>query len=342
MRELVVVVVLVASSAWARPLPKGLAISFKDQTLYAARDGMVVKVFDDDVAVREEIDGLTSAELSADGTLVVLHVDKACAGASVTNVRLASIDARFENVRGMQQLAKNKHDDAITHFNAAVTADDADLFVTNLLSAQALGKQFDDADRTIARYAPKRRAWFAWRLAVDPDLAALRGRASAKSYVTAPSKLASSAFDGDAVAVSPLGLVAMHEDNITGIPTPDTDFALAIYTPGAFEEPLRITAVPSNTRPVDRALAAMGFEKRAVTWVESSNVATSPDKTTSVTFDDSGATVKRGKTSVHVANYDSVRRVGFAGDLVIIQTYEHLSQCSGDIQQFFAKIVQLK
>ena len=360
--------VLAASSpAYAnKPLPKGLTISFKDGVLYAARDGLVVPLLDDETALQAAVGDFNGAELRDDGESIVVHAST-CGGDYIA-VRMVTVDARFENLRGMRAHLEKKYDDAIVHFSAAVAGDNQNVYVTNLLSAQSLGKHFDDADRTIAKYGPRSRAWFAWRLAVDPDLAALRGRASAKPYVGATTtKLAVAALGRDDVAVSPLGFVATHEWLAWGGPGAPDAYDLALYTLGGADDPLRLPAIPlaltcggmgqsctkaedakraASMHKLDGVLSGLGFEKRATTWVDvlgnDAKVVTSPDKGTTVTIGDAGVTVKRGKTSVDVAIDGRLLRIGFAGDLVVIRIREGFVPCDGDAQRSYSKIVQLK
>jgi hypothetical protein len=115
----------------------------------------------------------------------------------------------------MQLHTKKKYADAIAHFTIATQkAPEVAMYATNLLSAQAMAGKLDDADKTIATYAPRNIPWFVWRLAVDPELKAVAKRPSAKLGAakpgTAKSKLNQTFTkkDHDEIAYSPLGIAA--------------------------------------------------------------------------------------------------------------------------------------
>jgi hypothetical protein len=116
------------------------------------------------------------------------------------------VQARLENAIGMSFHTKKKYADAITHFTAALAADPKPVYVTNLLSAQAMGDKLDDADKTLATWGKKLAPWIVWRLAVDSDLKKLVGRPSTKLGPDKPGKATSKL--GEDIAVSLLGYVA--------------------------------------------------------------------------------------------------------------------------------------
>ena len=244
--SLVAVGILVSASALAKPLPKGMKVSLKDMALYVEQDGIKVPLFDDDRRLADQVSNLTGAELSDDGGSIVVHADS-CASSDGIEVPLSEVEARLENVRGMQLHVKKKYADAIVHFTAAVKADPSTpVYVTNLLSAQSMAKRYDDADRTIASSAAAHVAWFAWRLAIDPELASVRGRAAARPFVAAkPTKLAFQAL-GDDIAVSPIGLVAVGEWNAFGGPGTDNNSELVLYDPRADVPPVRLAVTAKH------------------------------------------------------------------------------------------------
>jgi len=371
MRACVVVVMVWSSSVMARPLPKGLTVTFKGETLYASQDGITVPLLEESRALADVIGDFKNAELSEDGAQIVVHAQSCLAGDEGLTVPLASVTARLANARGMQVHVKKKYADAIVQFAAAAHADaDTPVYATNLLSAQSMAKLYDDADKTIATYAAAHAAWFGWRLAVDPELANVRARASAKPYVAAkPSKLTVEAL-GDAIAVSPTGLVALREWTFDGGPgAPDNSFDLAIYDPTKDVLPVRLTAVPleqacggmggdctkaqlakqaASMRKLDPVVAGLGFEKRATTWADAigndGKPIVSPDKRTTVTLDSSGsAVVTRGGKTTKVSIDGHLTGIGFAGDLVVVRMREGgYIKCDGDAQRSYSKIVQLK
>ena len=204
--------------AIAKPLPPGLKISVKDMYLVATLNGTTVPLLDSRVDMRagQTYTTVTSATISDDGKTLSVIGD-ACVDADVPlTMPLARVQARIDNDLGMALHLKQKYGDAIPHFAAAVQGDpDLPLFATNLLSAQSMGGKLDDADRTIATYAPKNLAWFAWRLAVDSDLKNVRDRPSVKAIVSKSSKLDANTM-GDNIAVSLLGLVAVRERILAG------------------------------------------------------------------------------------------------------------------------------
>jgi hypothetical protein len=252
---LVVAVLAVPASAVARPLPKGLTIKLVKGRVVARRGGVTVPVVDG-----ATYDRLGKAALSADGTAVVFAAHSCWAddadAADDTSVPLAQIEAGFENQLGMKAHLAKKYPDAIAHFARAAADDPATpVYATNLLSAQSLGGKLAEADQTLAAYAPKNPAWFAWRLAVDPDLKPLRGRPSTRltsARGTAHGSLAAE------IAYSPLGLIA-HEvpvEMYDGIPDGSGSWALSIVEVASGRELL--TLPTESTCAVDTDAAMSG------------------------------------------------------------------------------------
>jgi len=189
------------SAATAKPLPAGYKVSLVKKQVMITHDGVSV------LLINGVFGKLAGAELSDDGKTIVVKAQCTDEQPEPEEVELAEVDAQIENMIGMSFHTKKKYDDAIKHFTlAAQKAPGTPLYATNLLSAQSMGGKLDDADKTIATYGKKNVAWFAWRLAVDPDLKALKGRPGAK--LDAPKRgTATSKLDGK-IAYSPLGLVA--------------------------------------------------------------------------------------------------------------------------------------
>jgi hypothetical protein len=369
------VIAIAAGSAIAKPLPKGWRVFAKDGKLYVERDKVVLPIVDPEVSERAMFGELKSAKLSDDGTKLVLDVGTCTGGDEPTEIAVADVEARFENASGMQVHVKKKYADAIAHFTTAAQKDPLHpVYATNLLSAQSMAQKLDDADKTLATYGPKHVVWFAWRLAVDPELANVAGRASAKALVAdKPSKLTFDAL-GDDVAVSPRGFVAAREWSGFGGPGAIDETHLVIYELATSSIVLRLPVVaacltqkPAPDQPVmgevctkqelariaaqkkeaDRLLAILGFEKRKTTWTdpkEGADKYTSPDKST--TIDISTAKVARGKITRNLPAdtfMAKLLRIGFAGDHVAFKFRESgYAGCSGDAQRSYTAVFVVK
>ncbi|HUJ59993.1 MAG TPA: hypothetical protein VLX92_15920 [Kofleriaceae bacterium] len=377
MRALAIGIVMAAAAVSARPLPRGMAVSVKNDRLWVTVDGTTVPLDDDAYAAAHPVSQLDGVELSADGTALVIHAPD-CMGDSDPDGRQVALDAitaTVENMRGMQLHLKKKYADAIPHFAAAAKA--SQQYATNLLCAQSMAGRLDDADKTVATFSPGHAVWFGWRLAVDPELAAMRGRASVRALLAArPSKLTADAM-GDAIAVSPLGLVAIREWTFFGGPGAAGGSDILLYDIKTGDMVLRVTLVdigddcdasgkpPANDvaglppcskdvrartaahrRSVDPMLAAFAFEKRPTVWVDlvgnDADTVTTPDKKQSLTFTKNGVTLARnGKTrAATLDGQGKLIRVGFAGDYVIVQSRENgFSGCSGDAQRSYSQVL---
>lgn len=248
MRAMCVAVMLLATTASAKPLPPGWKVKLVKSSLVASRDGVTATMPTGSTSIEK----LVSAELSADGTAIEAKVEK-CGSptdgmdeAWVVSAKLAPLEATIENKLGMALHTKKKYADAIAKFTLAVQKDPTTyLYATNLLSAQAMSGKLDDADKTIATYGTKGgRMWFAWRLAVDPELKVLRDRPSAKLSAAKPGT-AKGSLQGK-IAYSPLGYAAtesagMGFDGSGGGPT---DYHLAIIDLASGKE---VHTVPTVT-----------------------------------------------------------------------------------------------
>lgn len=210
----VAIALALCGTASAKPLPAGMKIAVVKGQVKVSQGGATVPLFDD---LRYPVTKVVSSKLSDDGKSLEVQID-ACddmfsdsTGPHV--VELAPVQARLENAIGMGFHMKKKYADAIKHFTAAVAASAEPVYVTNLLSAQAMGGKLEDADQTLATYGKKLAPWIAWRLAVDSDLKALVGRPSAK-LGDKPGK-ATSKLDKE-IAVSPLGFAATEVSSDAG------------------------------------------------------------------------------------------------------------------------------
>ena len=227
--RLALLVVVVPAVVAAKPLPAGFKIDVIAHRLTASAGGESVELTDHDAGK------LGKVELDDDGKTLEIAVSL-CEGmfgdeGEPIPFDLPAIQAKLENLAGMRAQLKKKYADAIPHFTAAAKLDpETALYATNLLSAQAMAGKLDDADRTLATYASKNVAWFAWRLQVDSDLRALRGRPSTKSLAAAKRGTAKTKQLGDSIAYSPLGLAAMElsYDMWDGIPDGSGSYQLVI------------------------------------------------------------------------------------------------------------------
>ena len=261
MKLLTAALLCASNLATAKPLPDGMKVALVKNKVIVSKGGVSVPIEDGKLPTEK----LDSAELSADGKSIVVKRSR-CGGMfddgseDGETFPLAAIEAKLENALGMQLHVKKKYVDAIAHFSVAAQKDPATaVYATNLLSAQSMGKLFDDADKTIATYGKAQLPWFAWRLAVDPELKALKGRPSTK-LGPAKAGTAKGSLSGK-LAFSPLGLVATEvTSNIyDGEPDPNakdqTAFIVADAVTG--KELLRL---PSSRKVSDPILATLGFD----------------------------------------------------------------------------------
>jgi hypothetical protein len=263
MKHLTIALLCVSTVASAKPLPDGMKVTLVKKRLMVSKDGLSVPLEDSKLPN----DKLISAELSADGKTIVVKRAR-CDGMFDSSedgdtFPLAAAEARLENTAGMKLHTKKKYAEAAKHFAIAAQKDPATpLYATNLLSAQAMGKMFDDADKTIATYGKSQIPWFAWRLAVDPELKALKGRPAAKLGPAARGKAKGSLRDK--LAYSPLGLVATEV--LVGLYDGDGDPGplpsdLVIAAIGSDAELLRLsTSGKAGRKAADALLAELGFD----------------------------------------------------------------------------------
>jgi len=335
------------SIAAGKPLPDGTKVVLvKDQLffvdhdvtvpLYAAGDRELMWTFDSVRSVKLSDDDKT---IEIEGSICSYMMAKDAASASFDAVR-----ARVENVRGMQLHLKKKYADAVAHFAAAVKLDPkTPVYATNLLSAQSMGKLLADADQTLATAGPRAVAWFAWRLAVDSDLANLRGRASTRPFTSiARTKLAADALEGSVVAVSPAGFLALEQATSFGM-TPASSQDLVIYDQHGAEQ-VRVPLIEfddlcldsctkaqqahtaEHRRAASELLGVLGFSTQHVRWVDVAGPGrvASPDKQVVVDVADDKITITHGKATSTVPVDGTVNRLGFAaGAIVIVARTSH-------------------
>ncbi len=140
---------------------------------------------EDDVADYEKI---AKAELTADGKTIEVTATR-CKGElsdDVTKVRLTKIQARLDNAVGLVAHGKKQYAVAIAKFGSALAKDpDTVAYATNLLSAQLLGKKTSLAGQTLVVHGRRNPVWFAWRIAVEPDLAGAKALKGAQDFIAA-------------------------------------------------------------------------------------------------------------------------------------------------------------
>jgi hypothetical protein len=238
------------------------------------------------------------------------------------------------------------------------------LYATNLLSAQAMAKQLDEADKTLATIGPSNAAWFAWRLAVDPELAGLRGRPSTKAVLAAkPSTLTWNRLGGS-VATSPLGLVALSEWNFFGGPGAPFAYDLVIYDLRQSKVMLRLPVVAlddacgdgppematpctkralahtaEHTRIVNLVLAALGFESQPTVKLESTDGDAYASSDGKITVKVSGDKVTMGSKTAAMRPDDGGHMLFalLAGNLFVLTYRENgFLACDGDAQRTYS------
>ena len=365
MRLVVIAVLLAAAPAVAKPLPKTTKIALVKGALSITVDAVTVPLVDD---TRVDIEKLVSSELSDDGKTYVVKTIRCDGQDSETDASVTVIAARVENVLGMQQHLKKKYADAIPHFVAASDGDpDAAVYATNLLSAQSMSGKLDDADKTLAKYGPRNRAWFVWRLLVDPELDKVKGRAAATALsATKPGTLKFADLGYDHAGASPsvhLG-AALVGDFDGGPGSPDGRSLQIVDYDG--HQLLRLPVVEladgcspdasnqivpgcskatkatiaAREKVANQVLATLGFDGTAYA-AATSDTSKSPDGKTSYTIDDAGKIrVSRGKAS---KLYDDTGRgsewqVYFLPDAVLVKYRErHVITCDDDSGRLYAR-----
>ncbi len=221
----VVIAMLVAVPALAKPLPTGMKVITKLGRPYVQQGPVTVALRDDDVADYEKI---TKAQLEADGKTVAVTSTR-CKGSltdEITRVPLSKIQARIENALGLVAQTKKKYADAIAKFTLA-TAKDPETwsYGTNLLVAQLLGKKADAASQTIAVQGRKNPVWLTWRVATDADLAPVATHKRFKDLDASIRGTATVAKLGDHdIATSGTGIAAMRTLAIGSPGTTEVDF----------------------------------------------------------------------------------------------------------------------
>ncbi len=212
MRTTIVVAVVTAMTIGAqaapkpKPLPGGMKVIAKLGRPYVQQGALTVPLRDDEAADYEKI---AKAQLGADGKTLEVTSTR-CKGEAVddvTTVPLAKIQAKLDNAAGLVAHGKKQDGAAITKLSSALQKDpETPAYATNLLAAQLLGKKAALAGQTLAIHGRKNPVWFAWRIAVDADLATASTLKGAQDLVAPKPGTATLATLGERdLATSPLG-----------------------------------------------------------------------------------------------------------------------------------------
>lgn len=251
--KVAVLLVVLTSMAFAKPLPDGMKIAVKKGAIVATKGGVTVTVLDGNRPYSKVL----GAELTDDGKLAIKYVQCDEESEDPTAIPFGIVEAKFANLAGMAAHKKKKYDDAIAQFTIAAQKDPSvPMYATNLLSAQAMAKKLDDADKTIATYGKSQVPWFAWRLAVDPELKALKGRPSAKLGTEKPGKAKGDLHDK--IAYSPLGYVAteINTNLYDGMPSDEQSSDVVFIEIATGKELLRL----ASRKDINTVLAVLGFD----------------------------------------------------------------------------------
>jgi hypothetical protein len=266
------------------------------------------------------------AELTDDGKLAIKYVQCDEESEDPTAIPFGIVEAKFANLAGMAAHKKKKYIDAIAQFTIAAQKDPSvPMYATNLLSAQAMAKKLDDADKTIATYGKSQVPWFAWRLAVDPELKALKGRPSAKLGTEKPGKAKGDLHDK--IAYSPLGYVAMELNTnlYDGMPPEHQTSDVVFVELATGKELLRL----ASRKDINTVLAVLGFDvlpKAYVnTWDEKPVTAADGRK---IEFDRGTATLTVGKSKTELSWDEQIIGAGFVPKAVVgISRYRTSAGC---------------
>jgi hypothetical protein len=374
MRTLVaaILVAAAATTAAAKPLPAGTKVVIVKNRPMVKQGALTVPLLDDD---RQGAGTKITATLSDDGASIEASWDRCGMGddpdsLEQLSVPLAHVTARLENVAGMGLHLKKKYAAAIPHFVTAAAANpDEPMFATNLLSAQSMAGKLDDADRTLATYGPRNPAWFVWRLAVDPELKAVKARPAALALAAAkPGTMEVSELDKSAgwSAVGG-GLVATLEYQGDGGPGAPLEQDLVIYDLGAHRGVLRlplstaaeecdvsppdpcggdsmvprctqkqVAAIAARAKVADALLASLGFAVLPGAMAETplDDTATevkAPDGKSKVAVTQDKLHVTVGGKSFDVDREERIDHVIFVKDQVLLEVSErHIFFCDDD------------
>ncbi len=357
---LVVIGLLFATSASAapkrKPLPGGMKVITKLGRPYVQQGATTVALRDDDVADYEKI---AKAELAEDGKTIEVTAAR-CKGElpdEVTRVPLLAVQARLDNALGLVAYTKKQYAVAITKFNSAVTKDpDAPIYATNLLAAQLLGKKFSLAGQTLAVHGRRNPIWFAWRFAVDADLAGAKALKGAQDLIAAnpgtvtlaklgERDLATTSLGGGMAALRTLsvGSPGTTEIDVVSLSTGRLLARMPLTTledacEGTHEHPCDDAAkarIAERTTLVDGLFASLGFEIVANALVDVRNGDPVTKDGVTVEISDTAVSVMRGGKERSMPLDGGVWAVAFTQTAVVIkQNRRNLYGCNDGSSRF--------
>jgi tetratricopeptide (TPR) repeat protein len=214
---------------------------------------------------------LVAVSATATATTVTVKAEANCEGRQTFTLSRARLEALLRNAAA-QALARAKQwEDAAAGFSRALAADPTlSEAATNLAVAQVHAGRAPDAVATLVRAAEHDPIWIAWRLAADPELAALIAAPPlAKIYGAPPDHPPRRALDGKHVAFSPSrGLFAwrlsrgnmMSDDDRA-----DDELRIVDVATGAVRARLPYSQVRRGADAAAHTLAALGFTELAET-----------------------------------------------------------------------------
>lgn len=352
MRTMVVVLgIAVAGGAHAapkpakpKPLPRGMKIVTKDGRPYVQQGALTVPLRDDGAADYEKI---AKAELAADGKTVEVTAVR-CNGEAtddVTKVSLATLQARLDNAAGLAAHGKKQYGIAIAKFGSAVQKDaTTPAYATNLLAAQLLGKKTALANQTLAVHGRRNPAWFAWRIAVDADLAAAKTLKGARDLGAPKPGTATVATLGehDLATTTLGGGMAAVRTQATAAAAPTTsDIDIVSLTSGALLARLPLIAaddacdattahpcddaaqarIAERTRLADTLLASLGFEITAKALIDVRNGDPVSRDGVSVELHDDHVTADKGGDERTLHLDGSAWSIAFTPKALVVRMY---------------------
>ncbi len=258
MRSVSVVLVagVLVSAAEAKPLPSGMTVTLEKGKPFLKQLSLSVQLVENWEPWSE-----VKAELSDDGKQLELWSAR-CGMAldpeeTPRRIPLEIVAAKLANAKGLALRAKKKYADAAASFEQAWKNDPASpAYATNYLAALAMSRKADAASKLLeSGMASDFIAWFAYKLAVDPELKAVAATEAGKALRTPkPTKLTVKKL-GDGAATSPLGVAA--------IATADSNknLYLSFVQLASGTETMRLPIKTSaQIAQADKVLQVMGFE----------------------------------------------------------------------------------
>jgi len=362
MRTTIVVLgMLLATTAGAggppkpKPLPAGMKVIAKDNRAVVQQGALTVPLRDDDPA---DFDKISKVEL-VEGKFIEVTANR-CSGAltdDVTRVPLAKVQAKLDNAAGLAAHAKKQYSTAITKFGSALQKDPETLaYATNLMAAQLLGKKTQLAAQTLAMQGRKNVIWFAWRMAVDADLAGAKALKGAQDFAaTKPGTASVGKLGTKDVALSTLGggMAALHTSK-PGQPE-TTDIDVVSLSTGKLLARLPLTTsedacddtpqhpcddaatarITERTKLADTLLASLGFEIKANVFIDVRNGDPVSRDGVRVEFSDDEITAEKNGAERTLAIAGNASAIAITPTAVIVKLNEHGGfSCTGVSSRF--------